>query len=275
MSKETRVRERVTVKMAKEFLDSRRENQRAISQRHLAELTDAILFGRWIPNGESIKFDVDGYMIDGQHRCAAGIKAGKTFISDIVYGLPKEAYYTIDQKGKRRSSSDVLRMNGETNTTTLAAALAYNIAYEKGFIIKSGKCLWVSHDAQQICNELACNPEMRASVQVGRKCYSVMSPGPLSFLHYRFAKKDAVLADSFFCQLETGENLTKTDPVLHIRKVLLEDKIQNKAKLPIGEKIAYIIKGWNISRNGKVANSKNSIKWLSGGLRPESFPVIK
>ena len=275
MKTETRVKERITVKMAKEFLASRRENQRSLGKRHVAGLVDAMLFNRWIPNGESIKFDEDGCMIDGQHRCAAGIKAGKSFISDIVYGLPKDAYYTIDQKSRSRSPADVLYMNGEISTRTLTAALSYNMAYEKKEIAKSGKSQWIVPDAQQICAELKKNPAMRESVRTCNRCSAIMASSPLSFLHYRFAKKDKDLADKFLTQLTTGENLSKTNPVLHIRKVLQEDKIQNKAKLPMGEKIAYVIKGWNILRNGKTANSVTSIKWKSAGTNPEPFPVIK
>ncbi len=275
MKAEIRVKERITVKMSKEFLDARRENQRSLSERHVAELADAILFDRWIHNGESIKFDIEGRMIDGQHRCTAGIKAGKSFVSDIVYGLPVESYYTINQKSKSRSSGDVLKMNGEVNTVTLASALAYNIACDRKCIVKTGKQWTISPDAQQICTELDHNPDMRESVQAARRCYSVMSPGPLSFLHYRFAKKDPVLADTFFHKLGTGEDLTNRSPILYLRKMLLEDKIQNKAKLPIGEKMACIIKAWNLIRNGKTASSQVSIKWSSRGKNTEDFPIIK
>lgn len=275
MKKETRVSERITVKMAKEFLDSRRDNQRPLSQRHVAELANAILFGRWIPNGESIKFDTDGQMMDGQHRCAAGVKAGKPFVSDIVYGLPKSAYYTIDQKSKRRSSGDVLKMNGEISTSTLAAALAWNIAHERDCIGKNGKQWLVSPDAQQICTELDRHPDMRESVSLARLGHRIMPAGPLAFLHYRFAEKDSVLAKAFLQSLSTGSDLSNTNPILYLRKKLLEDKIQNKAKLPIGEKMAYVIKAWNMVRKGKKAHSVVSLKWTSSGGTKEAFPVIQ
>ncbi|RLC36943.1 hypothetical protein DRH27_04435 [Candidatus Falkowbacteria bacterium] len=275
MKKTTRVKQKITVKLAKEFLDSRKENQRSISKRHVSELTDAMLMNRWQYNGESIKFNVDGQMIDGQHRCCAAIKAGKSFISDIVYGLPKEAYYTIDQKSRGRSPGDVLRINGELNAQKLSIALSYNIAYDKGYISRSGRGMPISPDAQQICVELDNNPMMRESVKVGSRCSAIMGSSPLSFLHYRFSQKDIALADKFFVQLATGENLSKTNPVLYIRKALLEDKIHNKAKLPMGEKIAYVIKGWNLLRHKKIANSVKSISWRSTGKSSEAFPVIK
>ncbi len=274
MSKETRVKERVTVKMAKEFLDSCRENQRRINPRHVTEVADAILMGRWRYNGESIKFDIEGCMIDGQHRCFAAIKAGKSFISDIVYGLPVDAYYTIDYKQKQRSMGDILKIEGEQNTCRLASALAWNIAYNANSIVSSGKKAGIAPDAIQISAELKHHPKMRDSASYVSNCRHLMGTGPLAFLHYLFGRKDSEKANEFFDQLATGENLSKTNPVLYIRKVLLEDKIQNKAKLPIGEKMAYVIKGWNVLRNGKIANSVNSIKWKSTGSHPEPFPKV-
>lgn len=275
MSKQTRVKERITIAMAKDFLEARNKKQRAVSERHIAELADAILFNRWIYNGESIKFDIEGCLIDGQHRCLAGIKAGKTFVSDIVYGLPIDALYTIDQKHKRRCASDVLKINGEVNTIALSSALAYNIAYRRKCIGKTGKQWIVSPDAQQICDELSHHPGMRDSVLRGRLCCHIMGPGTLSFLHYMFNKKDSSLTDTFFHQLQTGENLSSNSPVLVIRKMLLEDKIQNKAKLPMGEKLACIIKAWNLMREGKGARSQVHIRWRSRGDLAEEFPEIK
>lgn len=274
MSKETRVKERITVKMAKEFLDSRRENQRNISPRHTMEIVDAILMGRWRYNGESIKFDIDGCMVDGQHRCVAAIKAGKSFISDIVYGLPVDAYYTIDYKHKQRSMGDILKVEGEQNTCRLASALAWHIAYNANAITSSGKKARVSPDAMQISAELKHHPKMRDSSFYVSKCRHLMGSAPLAFLHYLFSQKDSEMADMFLDQLATGENLSKTNPALYIRKILLEDKIKNKAKLPIGEKVAYIIKGWNLLRNRKDASSVNSIKWKSTGEHPEPFPKV-
>lgn len=275
MSKHARVKERITVKMAKEFLDSRRENQRGVSPRHVAEIADAILMGRWRYNGESIKFDEEGSMIDGQHRCLAAIKAGKSFYADIVYGLPVDSYYTIDQKMKRRSAGDVLKIEGEQNTCQLASALAWHIAYNNQGITSTGKKILISPDAQQLMTELRHHPGIRDSTLYAGRCRHLMGSGPLTFLHYIFTLKDSELADIFFGQLANGENIPRTNPVLYIRKVLLEDKIQNKAKLPIGEKVAYLIKGWNIARNGGTASSVTSIKWTSGGKHPESFPKAK
>ena len=274
MSKQSRVKERVTVKMSKEFLNSRRESQRGISDRHVMELADAMLMGRWIYNGESIKFDDDGYMIDGQHRCMAGVRSGKAFLSDISYGLPVNSYYTIDQKGKHRSCADVLKINGEINITGLASALSWHLAYSRGCLVRSGKSWPFTPDAQQICIELERNPNMRESIKHARGCSHMMGPAPLGFLHYIFNKKDPELTVIFFNQLRTGENLPSGSPVLFVRKMLLEDKIYNKAKLPIGEKMACIIKAWNLMRKGKTSSSQVSIKWSSRGKNTETFPSI-
>ena len=272
MTTQTRMKERITTKMAKEFLDSRRDNQRKISDRHVAELSDAMLYNRWRYNGEAIKFDEEGRMIDGQHRCAAGIKAGKSFMSDIVYGLPNDVYYVIDQKAKKRNFGDVLKIEGEINTAALASALGWHIAYTAHKISSRGKIWALTPDAQQVSQELRHHPAIRDSFIPASRCRHLLGTGVLTFVHYVFSQKDSDAADDFFRKLATGEELTRKNPILYIRRVLVADKVYNKAKLPAGEKIAYLIKGWNLIRKGKDAKSVASIKWTSAGKYPESFP---
>lgn len=279
--KNIRVKETVTVRMAKQFLDSRRNgdtqgaNHRNISRRHVDELADAMLYNRWQYNGESLKFDIDGHLIDGQHRLVACIKAGKSFVSDVVFGLDPNSYLTIDVKAKGRSGGDILKITGEKNTNCLAAALVWHIAYTRKCISSHGKTWVFTPDSKEILAELAQHLIIKDSVVIARKCSHLAGPGSLSFLHYIFQCRDKTLADDFFVKLATGENLSSGHPVLYIRQMLLEEKIHNKAKMPMGEKIACIIKGWNLLRCGKRATSRNSFKWISAGNRAEDFPVAK
>ncbi len=273
--KTNRVKEKVTPKMAQEFLDSRSHIQRNTPMRHITEIADAMENGRWMYNGESIKFDTEGSMIDGQHRCLACIKANKSFITDIVYGLQSEVYVTIDLKGKPRSIGDVLRMDGEIKATTLASGMAWMIALKGGFVTETGKKAFLSPDAQQVQSELSKNPEMRESVTKAQRCSHIFAASPLSALHYLFSRKDPELADEFLVQLATGEGLSSSNPILFLRSKLLNDKIYNKAKLPMGDKVASIVKSWNILRNGKIAKNASSIRWSCRGKNKEKFPAIK
>lgn len=77
---------------------------------------------RWILNGQTIKLDRCGRLLDGQHRLAAGVKSGKTFPAIIVYGLDDSVSDTFDL-GAKRNFSDLLKDRGEHSTSTLAAAL--------------------------------------------------------------------------------------------------------------------------------------------------------
>jgi len=273
MSKSSRTKVLVTPIMAQEYLDSRKPPQRSTPARHIEELANAMQFGRWKYNGESLKFDKNYNMIDGQNRCLACIKSGKSFDTDIVYGLDNSAYLTIDLKAKPRSASDVLYMEGEKNTRTLASGLAWLYAYKNKAILLGGKTYWISPDVQQLKKVLDLNPAIRESVLVAEKCKHLMGTGPLTFLHYLFSKKDNDTAAVFFEQFGTGEGLSKGNPILFLRQRLLNDKINNKAKLPIGDKIASIVNSWNLIRLGKKAKSVSSIRWTTGGLYPQKFPV--
>jgi hypothetical protein len=65
---------------------------------------------RYIENGESIVFDKDGQLKDGQHRLKAILRTGLSYFIPIVRGVGKQSMATYDT-GKNRSASDVLSLN--------------------------------------------------------------------------------------------------------------------------------------------------------------------
>jgi len=77
--------------------------------------------GAWDLNGETIKVDKDGKLIDGQHRLAACVVAGVPFTTVVVHGLASdEAFLTVDV-GVKRSVRSYLEYKGYTYTSLLAA----------------------------------------------------------------------------------------------------------------------------------------------------------
>lgn len=82
-----------------------------------AYLTD-MLAGRWMMNGDPIRFDTDGKVIDGQHRLAAvaqlpATHEGLPFL--VVRGVEREAQDTMDA-GRKRSYADQINI-GVTEPT--------------------------------------------------------------------------------------------------------------------------------------------------------------
>ena len=71
---------KVTPHLASKWLQKNSCN-RPLSQNTVYRYADAILSGEWKLNGDTIRFDSNGTLIDGQHRLHACVKAGKSFMA--------------------------------------------------------------------------------------------------------------------------------------------------------------------------------------------------
>ncbi len=109
----------VTPKIAKEYLKGNLNN-RKISKRTVKFLADQMKYNLFKENGESIVFDENGNLNDGQHRLHAIIESGKSFYIVVVKGVKPLTMATYDT-GKNRSAADVLSLNGYNSSTRLSA----------------------------------------------------------------------------------------------------------------------------------------------------------
>lgn len=87
--------------------------------------------------GDPIRFDVDGIMIDAQHRFEAGVAAKFTFVFLFVVGLPREAREVIDFL-RPRKIAHVVRNMGHENAYLLSAAAGWLLKFKKGQNLPSG-----------------------------------------------------------------------------------------------------------------------------------------
>ena len=62
-------------------------------------------------NGETIKFDSKGNLLDGQHRLSMVVKTGITMETHALFGVDSKGFLTLDS-GKKRSAADALRLEG-------------------------------------------------------------------------------------------------------------------------------------------------------------------
>jgi hypothetical protein len=111
----------ITPALARTYLDANRSN-RPLSRQIVAEYVHSMLAGEWLFNGEAIKFDKDGELVDGQHRLAAVERANKSIVFLVIRGLDPEVFKTIDT-GKKRSAGDVLAIRGVKNPNAVGGAL--------------------------------------------------------------------------------------------------------------------------------------------------------
>lgn len=106
----------------------RNSRNRAVSEASVRRLASDMAEGRWEINGETIKFDTFGNLIDGQHRLEAVKRSGVTVRSLVSRGLAPESQLTIDL-GQPRSAAQQLALLGVTSTTGTAALSVALIRY--------------------------------------------------------------------------------------------------------------------------------------------------
>ena len=128
----------ITPQVAKKYLSYNTQNRKE-SPRNVMFLVEQMKKGLFLENGESIVFDNNNKLLDGQHRLMAIAKAGLSFHIPVVRGVMKNTMATYDT-GKNRSSIDVLGLNGFKNCGTLSSFVKLIYKYE----IKQSKAKFVN-----------------------------------------------------------------------------------------------------------------------------------
>lgn len=89
--------ELITPALAKKWLETINVNNRGISQNRVGQYTQLMQLGLWDENnGDPIQLDVDGNLVNGQHRLKAIVNSGVELKMFIVRGVSRYARNTID-----------------------------------------------------------------------------------------------------------------------------------------------------------------------------------
>ena len=254
--------EMITPAIAEQYLSTNRNN-RPESVSTVARYAAAMKAGEWMMNGESIKFDVNGNLSDGQTRLSAVIASQTTVPMLVVRGIASKGFDTIDV-GRKRQLWHVMARNGEPNATVLSAAIVFVHKY----INKDARGLnghtFLSHS--QALKLIGNYPELRDSVRKVGSISKIMPKSMASGLHFLFSRSDKNLADVFFGKLLNGDGLSKGDCILLFRERLIANK-SSQAKLSASFIAAIAIKTWNAFATGRKIGV---LRWTED----ESFPSI-
>lgn len=259
----------VTPELAKQWLE-RNAHNRPLSDALVITYAVDMLDGRWQYNGDAIRFDTDGNLIDGQHRLKACLEAGVTFETDVIFGLAPEAIRTIDI-GKARTAGHIAHLEGVQNAATCCAVATLIVLHQKYGIqcLNDPRCQPTKPQVVEASRNL---PGIEAAVTkarlLGRK---IAAPRIIGFCYWVFAQQNRELAERFFDELAHGLNLSPDNPVYHLRERLLANR-RAKAKLPQLEIVALFFKAWIAYRDNRPLRR---LFWKTDGPAPEKFPDIR
>lgn len=102
--------ETITPDMAREYLKYNTENYRSINKFRVMSYASDMRNGKWQLNGEAIKFDASGRLIDGQHRLQAIVSANVPAEMLVIREVPEGTnLYDI---GSNRSLGQIAKARG-------------------------------------------------------------------------------------------------------------------------------------------------------------------
>ncbi len=237
----------ITPQVAQRMLINGNGGNRLLSKYRVNILVEAIKRGEWVSNSNSIGFDVNGNLTDGQHRLNAVVLANRSIQSLVTYNLPPDSFKTTDI-GKNRSSGDIAAIIGMgRNARTVGSAANLLFQFEHGYL---GHAYPKRPTNTQIYALLNSHRGLEASAAVGQAVYPILPASIGAFCHYIFSQIDPGQADKFMDALKTGANLPLGHPCLTLRNMMVEARAE-KISLQYDKVTALTILAWNAFRQDR------------------------
>lgn len=263
----------VTPAVATLWLEEHNTRNRTVRDDHVNNLAADMAAGKWNGrNGEPIKFDTDGNMFEGQHRCWACIQSNTPFETLLLTGCKPEDYQTSGT-GKSKHFGDFLGpVHGEKNTTLLASATRLVWHWQNG-TMGSGQVKSAGLTVTQMTETYKAHPKLAESVNrvSGMKKVRDLLTGTFAvLLHYAGTREGhQVQVENFLERLGDGLGLMEDSPIYQLRKFLLAQRaarpgIRRPTRLYV---LALAIKAWNAEK------AERSVKVLQFRA-DEAFPTL-
>ena len=242
----------VSPALALEWLDTMVVNRKVLNSRVQQYAMD-MYKGNWKDNGETIKFDDENHLRDGQNRLWAVVEANTPVTFEVLWGISPDSQKYIDI-GASRKPADSLFMEGVSYSAKLSTPLSLLTQYDNGTRItlkgNTGRL-----NTFEVVDALGVYPDIEDSAKYifnTTVLQKLMTGSHLVFCHYLFNRVDPVGCATFWERVDQGINLSKSDPIFLLR----EKFISNKTAAPANRTeavtmIAIVIKAWNFFRRGR------------------------
>jgi hypothetical protein len=258
----------ITPSDAQKFLDEKGPN-RPLTESKAVSTAEEIKSGCFAENGESIIFDENGRLLDGQHRMRAIVLANKPIVSLCVFGIPRRHFVTIDG-GRKRTAADALATKEYKNAVISASVARQLFIYKNvsGSIAPGSAIPKISN--KDILDTMKKNPDIEDAVSFVLSLPAlrkIISPSTTAFCYLMASRQNATKAEEFFSKLASGEQLKTGSPILTLRNRLV-GLVGEKHKITTVELVAITIKAWNAFIAGR---QMKLARWY-GKTKNESFP---
>lgn len=256
--------ETISPAKAEKYL-SRNLSNRTLQKSTLALYSRLMENGDWMLNGDAIRFNTNGDLVDGQHRLQSVIATGVPLKTYVMRGLEVEAQLTIDQQ-RKRTAGDMLKMRGITNGNNLAAIVRMVDRWDNGersiYGFAGGSAML---SAKEVVARIDASPHLYLEA-----CRRGINPALMTFCVARvtgtmftlFEREDASVAEEFFDYLTKGANLAEGNPVLTLRRYWL-NLARNGRRANTAVYLMAGVRAWNAYAEGRPLHN---IGWKTNSI---------
>jgi hypothetical protein len=257
----------ITPAIAKALLRDYKFKNRTKKPKAIARYADDMAAQRWSLTGDTIKFSTGKGLTDGQNRLEACVRAGVGFTTHVVFGIDDAAFDRMDQ-GRNRSGSDVLTIEGYSNTAALSGAVRW------AHLIETGRAK--QRDTYPAPEILRLLQERYGTlpdyIRQARSIYATTGQ-PLSLvtaLLYLFHKANPAKASDFANAWETGNKAPEFKAIDLMQRKISGFHSGNSGRVHDVVRAASIIIAWNFFVAGRKGRKPDDFDWH---MR-EPFPKI-
>lgn len=256
---------KITPDLAAEWLGKNIENNRAISMATVNQYAIDIIRGKWrSETGETIKFDRDGRLIDGQHRLKAIVTAQEAVTMQVVTGLEPEVIEVVDT-GRKRSAADLLRINQvgySANTAAVARKIILFLRDEKTSPLLADRMKTRSisnNEVLEFCrkNDVQKHGEF-GGLTAQAAFHTYFKGSDFGFLHWylsRPAGTEIEDVEKFLRSLATLDSVSMDSPI----RTLHNKFLQSKTPISANDRLRFVSEAFEAWKQGKT-----NIKFWSG-----------
>jgi hypothetical protein len=221
----------------------------------------------WLLNGSTVVFTDQHLLGDGQNRMIACIRANQPFTTHIIFGVPHEYFFSMDQ-GRVRGPGDVLEIEGVANAKIVAQAVRWAELLETSKVF--GRTVFTGKEILDLYRKKHKTvedflPEARAIFRLNRQPLPVVMA-----VLYTFDKIDSDLAAEYSRAWAEGTYSPRFASIGTMQTEIERIKRLSTGRVHEAVRLAIIINSWNSVRIG-LKGRLGKIKWD----KSKPFPRIR
>jgi hypothetical protein len=244
----------VSPKLANHLLNNHYRQNRKVKKKVVEKYARDMKSGQWLFTGESIGIDIEGKILDGQHRLMAIRQADINMELPFAFGLPVKAMRAMDS-GSSRSYSDYLTITQSKKlSNALATAIRYMTIWDLGpkdFSSNLKRAMGFSPAELDDCFARHRDIEKFVSDPIFDKGWVKKNRSIFGFVYYLLHRNCPEESKAFFEGLATGANLSSSSPILLLRERLTAVKNGRLEPIRTDLKFYLLSKAWNNFLEGK------------------------